>query len=56
MFPIDLVEKDFGLLAQDGETLGASLPLSNATREVYARAKDQGFTADNITGVAQLYL
>ena len=56
MFPIDLVEKDFGLLAQDGETLGASLPISAATRAVYAKAKEQGFAADNITGVAQLYL
>ncbi len=56
MFPIDLVEKDFGLLAQDGETLEAALPLSAATRAVYARAKEQGFAGDNITGVAQLYL
>ena len=56
MFPIDLVEKDFGLLAQDGESLGTSLPLSAATRSVYAKAKEQGFAGDNITGVAQLYL
>ena len=56
MFPIDLVEKDFGLLTQDGETLEAALPLSAATRAVYARAKEQGFAGDNITGVAQLYL
>ncbi len=56
MFPIDLVEKDFGLLAQDAETLGTSLPLSAATRSVYAKAKEQGFAGDNITGVAQLYL
>lgn len=55
MFPIDLVEKDFGYLLSAGANVSAELPLSRATREVFALAVDQHRGADNITGVAQLY-
>ena len=55
MFPIDLVEKDFGCVAATAEAAGASVPLSQAARAVFAQAKAAGYGGDNITGVAQLY-
>lgn len=55
MFPIDLVEKDFGCVTATAEAAGAAVPLSQAARTVYAQAKAAGYGDDNITGVAQLY-
>lgn len=55
-FPIDLVEKDFGLLAASAAALGASVPLGEATRAIYAAAKGEGYGEDNITGIVQRYL
>ena len=54
-FPIDLVVKDFRLIATSAANLGAEAPLSSATGEIYAHAAGSGFAADNITGVVQLY-
>ncbi len=55
MFPIDLVEKDFGCVAATAEAAGTAVPLSQAARAVFAQAKAAGYGGDNITGVAQLY-
>jgi 3-hydroxyisobutyrate dehydrogenase len=55
-FPNDLVEKDFRLALQTGDETGADLPVTRATRAVYAAAMTEGFGADNITGVVQRYL
>lgn len=55
MFPIDLVEKDFGCVTATAEAAGAAVPLSQAARAVYAQAKAAGYGGDNITGVVQLY-
>ena len=55
LFPIDLVEKDFGCVTATAEAAGAAVPLSQAARAVYAQAKAAGYGGDNITGVAQLY-
>ncbi len=53
LFPIELVEKDFGyLLAASG---AASLPVAAAVRAVMAQAIAQGMASDNITGIARLY-
>lgn len=52
-FPIDLVCKDLDLL--HGAALDADIPVSEAARAVYERAREAGFADDNITGVAQLY-
>jgi 3-hydroxyisobutyrate dehydrogenase len=54
-FPIDLVEKDFGLATTEGIKAQAALPLATAAQAVFAGAKVAGFGADNITGVMQLY-
>lgn len=55
MFPIDLVEKDFGYVTATAAAAGAAVPLSEAARSVYAKAKAASYGGDNITGVAQLY-
>jgi 3-hydroxyisobutyrate dehydrogenase len=54
-FPIDLVDKDFGLVTDTGVALGANLPVATAVHAVFAAAKAEGFGADNITGVVQRY-
>ena len=55
LFPIDLVEKDFGCVTATAEGAGTAVPLSQAARSVFAKAKEVGYGGDNITGVAQLY-
>ncbi|MDJ0969833.1 MAG: NAD(P)-dependent oxidoreductase [Kiloniellales bacterium] len=55
MFPIDLVEKDFGYVADAASAAGAEMPTAAAVRGIYAHAKAQGFGRDNIAGVAQLF-
>lgn len=54
-FPIDLVAKDFRYVAQAAGAVGAEVPLSEAVGRVYARAAEEGFGGDDISGVAQLF-
>lgn len=54
-FPIDLVSKDFALLALSGESTKSKLPISAAVGEVYELGKEVGFAESNITGIIQLY-
>ncbi|MGF1477786.1 MAG: NAD(P)-dependent oxidoreductase [Geminicoccaceae bacterium] len=54
-FPIDLVAKDFGLIAGSATTLSAELPVSDAAGKVYERGAAKGYGGDNITGIIQLY-
>jgi 3-hydroxyisobutyrate dehydrogenase-like beta-hydroxyacid dehydrogenase len=56
MFPIDLVAKDFRYACEVAEAAGAEVPTTDAVRAVFARAQAEGFGADNITGVARLFL
>ncbi len=55
MFPIDLVEKDFGYAQAAAEAQNAPVPVVRAARQTFSRAKRAGHGGDNITGVAQLY-
>ncbi len=55
LFPIDLVAKDFGYVAQTAEEGGADVPMAAAAMKVFENAVKQGFGQDNISGVAQLY-
>lgn len=55
MFPIDLVEKDFGYVVATTSRLGGDSPVATAVRGVYARAKDAGLGGDNITGVVKVF-
>lgn len=55
LFPVDLVEKDFGYALAAAEALGVAAPMTGAAREVFARAMDAGFGGDHLTSVARLY-
>jgi 3-hydroxyisobutyrate dehydrogenase len=52
-FPVELVEKDLGYLADEAPPDGA--PMSTAARAVFERAMAAGFAAHNMTAVAKLY-
>lgn len=54
-FPIDLVAKDFGLVAQSAQAVAAEVPVCAATGAVFRQGVAQGLGADNITGIVQLY-
>lgn len=51
MFPVDLVEKDFGYI----EAAGDRMPISQATRQVMRDAMAGGYGDDNFTGILRLY-
>ena len=53
LFPIDLVEKDFGYVLAQSDA--AALPMTAAGRECFAKAKAEGLAALNITAIARLY-
>ncbi|MEM9531682.1 MAG: NAD(P)-dependent oxidoreductase [Pseudomonadota bacterium] len=54
-FPIELVAKDFEHLARSAENLNAALPVSRSVGDVYSAGVSQGYGADNINGIVQLY-
>ena len=54
-FPIELVNKDLNYAIDTAKVNNADLPLVKATQNTYATAIKQGYGADNITGIAQLY-
>ena len=54
-FPIDLVCKDFNLLALSAKAHQAEIPVSTIVRQTFEKAIEKGFAADNITGIIQLY-
>lgn len=56
LFPIDLVEKDFGYLEQLSKSLDSNTPLVSVTKDIYQQAIKSGYGKNNIAGVAQLYL
>jgi 3-hydroxyisobutyrate dehydrogenase-like beta-hydroxyacid dehydrogenase len=55
MFPIELVEKDFGYVVDEAYRIGATVPVSLATRAVFGYAKSDGLGEENITGIAKLF-
>jgi 3-hydroxyisobutyrate dehydrogenase len=55
LFPIDLVDKDFGYAQAWADELGGRSPVLAAVRALYAEARARGYGADNIVGVGQLY-
>ena len=56
MFPIHLVEKDFVYTVKSAQEYNQPTPLAEATMLVFRQAIEKGFSKDNITGVAQLYI
>lgn len=55
LFPIELVEKDLNYAIATAQTNKTKLPIVKATQQIYYQAIAQGYGADNITGIAQLY-
>lgn len=55
MFPIELVEKDFGYVVGVAARTQADVPISAAAHQVFADALARGYGEDNITGVAKVY-
>lgn len=56
MFPINLVEKDFRYVLETAENADAQAPISTTILDIYRKAIELGFGADNITGVAQMFI
>lgn len=54
-FPIDLVAKDFAMLARTAEAAGAKAPVAERTGAVFAHARDAGLGDLNITGIVRSY-
>ena len=55
MFPLHLVAKDFGLVADVRRVAASPLPITSAAMSVFRGAIAAGFGEDNITGVIQRY-
>ncbi|MEL7083610.1 MAG: NAD(P)-dependent oxidoreductase [Cyanobacteria bacterium P01_A01_bin.3] len=55
LFPIELVEKDLEYVANLAQRNNAHTPMSETARHIFESAIRNGYGADNITGVAQLY-
>lgn len=56
MFPVELVEKDFGYVAETAAENHSETPMANAARRVLNRAIEKGYGEDNLTSVVKLYL
>ncbi|MEA5464113.1 NAD(P)-dependent oxidoreductase [Leptothoe sp. PORK10 BA2] len=56
LFPINLVEKDFRYAQEFAQSLEANVPVVEAVRQIYQQAQKSGYGADNIAGIAQLYV
>ena len=55
-FPVNLVAKDFRYALEAAQQVGAELPTTQAVREVYERAAQQGHGAENIGAVVQVFV
>jgi 3-hydroxyisobutyrate dehydrogenase len=54
MFPVELVEKDFGYIHAAGAA-GAGVPMADAARAVMQAAMARGLGEQNLTSLAELY-
>ncbi|WP_317933133.1 NAD(P)-dependent oxidoreductase [Halioxenophilus sp. WMMB6] len=56
LFPVDLVVKDLGYMAQYAADAAAPAPLAEQTAAVFQQAQFEGLGWENITSVMKLYL
>lgn len=54
-FPIDLVAKDFAMIARTGAEVTAELPIASEVGRVFAAGRDQGLGDLNATGIVKRY-
>jgi 3-hydroxyisobutyrate dehydrogenase len=55
MFPIELVEKDFGYVVKGANEVKSNMPMSSAARKVYQQAINQELGGENISAVVKLF-
>ncbi|MBC8051263.1 MAG: NAD(P)-dependent oxidoreductase, partial [Chitinophagales bacterium] len=55
LFPVELIEKDFGYAQTTASAFSAKLPLCEQTRRVFQDAISNGFGDYHATGVVKLY-
>jgi 3-hydroxyisobutyrate dehydrogenase len=55
MFPIELVEKDFGYMVKSADKVISNMPMSSAARKVYQQAVSQDLGSENISAVVKLF-
>lgn len=55
MFPVELIEKDFGYIADVAESHSAKVPMAEAARRIFGTAMEHGDTDLNMTAVAKRY-
>lgn len=55
MFPIELVEKDFGYVMSSAQKVQSDTPIADAARAVYKQALAQGLGNEHITAVVKLF-
>ncbi|MFZ5747008.1 MAG: NAD(P)-dependent oxidoreductase [Pseudomonadota bacterium] len=53
--PIDLIAKDFAMVARTGTEVKADLPAAAAIGGIFAAARDEGLGDLNVTGIVQRY-
>jgi 3-hydroxyisobutyrate dehydrogenase len=56
MFPLELVEKDFGYALDSASDSGSVLPLAQSTHAVMQNAMTHGLAEHNLTALAKLYV
>lgn len=56
MFPVELVEKDFGYVAETAVQNQSETPMANAAHRILNEAIDEGYGEENLTSVVKLYL
>jgi 3-hydroxyisobutyrate dehydrogenase len=55
MFPVELIEKDFGYIADVAQSHGAQVPMAEAAHRIFTTAMEQGDADLNMTAIAKLY-
>jgi 3-hydroxyisobutyrate dehydrogenase-like beta-hydroxyacid dehydrogenase len=56
LFPIHLVEKDLGYFEKLAESMQAAIPAARTARDAFQLASEAGYSKDNVSGIARMYL
>jgi 3-hydroxyisobutyrate dehydrogenase-like beta-hydroxyacid dehydrogenase len=56
MFPLSLAAKDLRYATAQADAVGSTLPVTRAVSEVLQRGRAQGFSNENLTAIAKLYV
>jgi 3-hydroxyisobutyrate dehydrogenase-like beta-hydroxyacid dehydrogenase len=56
MFPLTLAAKDLRYAREQADAVGSSVPVTRAASEVFERGRAHGFSDENLTAIAKLYV